>query len=289
MCWGSGYWGCGHLLLKPGAAWGRGEGEDPPGGGGSGRLWLCWPFRAHWEPGRGGLAAADTFPRAPTGARCGFGLWHPRAPREREQPQPSPMGTEEPWGGPWAGVGGCPLALCPLPAGVAAPRVEGNPCHSPRQEGSAGRDGTVPYPCTEDGGVGSLPWLCRSGLVPSRAAGGPCPAVRGQASGQRDRTSQGSFPQPCKENTSLAPIARQEQVLSQCPGCVAWLPCCGSLFGARSSQTGPVWGQTPSSAGVSACSVLGHPEAQRGAELSCVPHPRDSVSPAAAQSCPCPC
>lgn len=88
------------------------------------------------------------------------------------QPQPNPLGAEKSWGGPRAGVGGCPLALCPLPAGVAAPWTEGTPLAQPPaaapygQQGSAGRDRTVPYPCMEDGGVGFSPWLCRSGLVP---------------------------------------------------------------------------------------------------------------------------
>lgn len=174
---------------------------------------------------------------------------------------------------------------------TVTPQMEGTPLAQPPaaaprgQQGSAGRDRTVPYPPAEDGGAGSSPWLCRSGLVPSRAAGAlSCQDTCTRPGGRREP---GLVPTVLKGKGQPGTSPKEQQLLSLCPGCVARPPRCGLPLGPGAARLGQCRGKPPllllRFLPVQ-CWVI--PQTLWGAEIRHALHPPASVSPAAACSCP---
>ena len=172
-----------------------------------------------------------------TGHAAASGCARPGHPARGGSPSPAPWALRSPGVPLGQGRGAAPSRV-PAACRGGSPSGAGDPLGTAPQQGSAGRDGAVPYPCAGDGGFGSSPWPRRPGLVPARAAGGPGPA------GGDTRAH------PCPRSPETQ---RPPQRLSPWLGRVARLPRRGSPSGLGAAGLG----QSPSSAGVSARSGLG--------------------------------
>lgn len=106
------------------------------------------------------------------------------------------------------------------------------------QQESAGWDGTVLYSCAEDRGVGALPQLCRTRLVPGRAARAPVLPWE-HVSSQRDPTGLAPAILQGKGHPGACPQA------GAAPVPVSGLPYCGLLSRPGAAKLGQCGGKSP--------------------------------------------